>query len=65
MSDKYPGWHSLINNAKRRICENDSNSIGFDRLTAVFQLMEKCGRCDFVFGVKVEEAKEEVEQKNT
>ena len=65
VSDKYPGWHTLINNAEESIRDKVSNPMDSDRLTAVFRLMKRRGRCDLVVGVKVEEAKEEVEEKNT
>ena len=65
VSDKYPGWHTLINMAKERIRDDVLNPMDRDRLTAVFRLMERRGRCDLVVGVKVEEAKEEVEERNT
>ena len=64
VSDKYPEWHTLINTAEKRIRENVLNPMDSDRLTAVFRLMERRGRCDLVVGVKVEEAKEEVEERN-
>ena len=51
--------------AEKRIRDNVSNPMDSHRLAAVFRLMERRGRCDLVAGFKVEEAKEEVEGKNT
>jgi len=63
VSDKYPGWDTLVNKAEKRIHENVSNPMDFDRLSAVFHLMERRGRCDSVVGVRVEEAG--VDEENT
>lgn len=67
VSNKYPGWHTLVSKAEKRIPENVSNPMDFERLTAVFNLMERRGRCDFVVGIKVEEAEESdgEEEENT
>jgi hypothetical protein len=65
ISDKYPGWHTLVNKAEKRIHENLLNPMDLDWLAAVFHLMERRSRCDFVVGVEVEEAEEVEEDENT